>query len=147
MILLDELEEVRFLGDLSAESVRRIAQLAQLREFCAGSVIFAEGQNTPFVYLILEGEVAIEIHVPGRGNASVQTLQPGELLGWSPLLRSGPMTATARALTRCRLAALDTEQIRALGEHEPHFVMELLRCTAMTLARRLSATRLKLLGG
>ena len=142
MILLDELAEVEFLRGLSPEYVRRIAQAARLEERLADTVLFREGESCPSVYLVLRGRVALEVGVPGRGAVSVQTVEPGELLGWSPLLRLGPMTATARTLSRCRLAVLDAAQLLALGEHEPRFGVEFLRRTAVAVARRLIAARL-----
>jgi CRP-like cAMP-binding protein len=54
------------------------------------------------------------------------------------------MTATARAVGRCRVAALDAEQILALADLNPKFGREFYRCTAAALAERLRATRLQI---
>jgi CRP/FNR family transcriptional regulator, cyclic AMP receptor protein len=141
MILLEELAEVEFLRGLSPEYVRRIAQAARLEERLAGTVLFREGQGCPFVYLVLRGSVVLEVNALAQGAVPVQTVEAGELLGWSPLFRLGPMTATARTLTRCRLAVLDAARLLAMAEHEPRFGMGLLGRTAMTVARRLIAAR------
>lgn len=142
MILLDELADVEFLRGLSPEYVRRIAQAAQLEECLAGTVLFREGQGCPFVYLVLRGSVMLEVNAPAQGTVPVQTVEAGELLGWSPLFRLGPMTVTACTRTRCRLAVLDAARLLAMAEHEPRFGMELLRRTATVVARRLRAARL-----
>jgi CRP-like cAMP-binding protein len=141
MILLEELAEVDFVRGLLPEYIQRIAQLAQLQECPAERILFREGEACSFVYLVLRGSVALEMTVSGRGTVLDQTVGPGDLLGWSPLLRLGPMTATARTLSRCRLAALDAAQLLTLGEHEPRFGIELLRRTATAVARRLIAAR------
>jgi CRP-like cAMP-binding protein len=83
--------------------------------------------------------------VPGRGPTQFQTIGSGELLGWTPLLGPGPMTATARALTPTQLVVINAAQVLALCTHDPKFGYELLRRTARALARRLAATRLQLL--
>ena len=54
------------------------------------------------------------------------------------------MTATARALTSCRVAALDAEQVRTLAERDTRFGMEFFRSMSAALAERLRATRLQL---
>jgi CRP-like cAMP-binding protein len=74
----------------------------------------------------------------------IQTVGRGELLGWSPVLGLGPMTATARTRMWCRLIALDVGRIRDLCRDEPHFGVEFFQRLAVALARRLHATRLRL---
>jgi CRP-like cAMP-binding protein len=132
------------LQPFAAAYLRQIAGLAQLVEHDAGEVIFAEGQPERFIYLILKGAVALDIKVPDFEDIYVHRVGPGELLGWSPLLGRRAMTATARALTRCRLAALDAERVAELAEKDPRFGLEFFRAVAGALAERLHATRLHL---
>jgi CRP-like cAMP-binding protein len=145
MVPLDELEELAFCEGLAPEHLHLIARAARLQEHLPGTVLFREGHESPYVYLLLQGEVSLEVEVPGEGALSVQELGAGELLGWSPVLGLGPMTGTARTLTRCRLAALAAADVRALGRQDPLFGAEFLRRTATALAQRLRATRLQLL--
>jgi CRP/FNR family transcriptional regulator, cyclic AMP receptor protein len=118
--------------------------MAEPRACEAGDCIFQEGQNKRTIYLVVEGEVALEIHVPDIEAVRVYRVGPGELLGWSPVLGHGSMTATARALTPCRLAALDAEQIRTRAEPDTRFGMEFFRAMSIALAERLRAIRLLL---
>jgi CRP-like cAMP-binding protein len=145
MLPLEMLESLRFLHGLAPAHLQHIASIAELRELPGGMVVFREGERSGFVYVVLEGRVALEVHVPGRGQATLHTIGPGELLGWSPIFTQGPMTATARAVGPCRLVALNAPQLLALAEHEPRFGMELMRRTAAALAQRLGATRLQML--
>jgi CRP-like cAMP-binding protein len=145
MVLLDMLEDIDFLRGLTPEYLGHIAALGQLQEHPANTVLFREGEGCGHVYLVGRGEIALEIQVPGKGPMLIRTAGPGELVGWSPLIRQGPMTATARTLTRCRLIALDVGGMLALCQRDPAFGMELIRRTAVALARRLHGTRLRLL--
>jgi CRP-like cAMP-binding protein len=144
MILLDELEDFNLLRQFSLTYRKQLASMAEPRAYQEGDCIFHEGQNENKVYLVVEGEVALEIRVPDLGVVRVHKVGPGELLGWSPVLGHGAMTATARALTPGRLAALDAERIRALAERDTRFGMEFFRAMSMALAERLRATRLQL---
>jgi CRP-like cAMP-binding protein len=146
MVLLDMLEEINFLKDIPAEFLGHIASIGELKEYPPGTVLFQEGKESDSVFLVLSGKVELEMRVAGVGGMPLQTVGAGELLGWSPLLRLGPMTATGRTLARCRLVALPVRQLLELCEREPHFGMEFLRRTAATEARRLRATRHRLLG-
>jgi CRP-like cAMP-binding protein len=142
MVLLDELQDLAFFQGFPPEHLKQLARAAHLKEHLPGTVLFSEGRASAYVYLLLQGEVRLEIEVPGQGALPIQTLGAGELIGWSPLLRAGPMTATAHTVTRCRLAALDAAQILALSDQDPRFGLEFMRRTAVALAQRLRATRL-----
>jgi CRP-like cAMP-binding protein len=145
MVLLDMLADIDFLRGLVPDYLQHIARLGRLQEYDAGSVHFREGEACDRVFLVTEGEVSLEIEVPGRGARPIRTARAGELVGWSPVIGVGAMTATARAVSRCRLIALDVGSLLALCRHHPDFGMEFVRRTAVVLARRLHETRLRLL--
>jgi CRP-like cAMP-binding protein len=110
----------------------------------AGEVIFHEGEKSPNIFVVIEGKVALEIDVASRGATRIQIVGPGRFLGWTPILTSGPMTATARAVEPCRLVAINALQVRQACGENPNFGVEFMRRTALALSRRLSATRLHL---
>jgi CRP-like cAMP-binding protein len=145
MVALDVLNEVRFLHDVPDSHLQELAAIAEVQDLPVNTVVFREGQVSSAIYLVLTGTVALEIFVPGRGAAPLHTAGPGELLGWSPVLRSGAMTATARVVSPARLIVLNASQLLAVCEHNPRFGMEIMRRTALALAVRLDATRLQLL--
>jgi CRP-like cAMP-binding protein len=145
MVVLDKLDKLSFCKGMPMEYLKRLVSAGEFKSFEPGEVLFCEGQSSEDVYLLAEGQVALETAIPGQEALCVQTVGTGELLGWSPLLGLGVMTATARALTPCRALALNAGKILSLAEQEPAFVLEVMRRTAITLARRLNATRLQLL--
>jgi CRP-like cAMP-binding protein len=145
MRLPEGLGELRFFQGLPAGTLELLGSLAEGREVPGRGVVFREGEPSTFVHVVVAGRVALEINVPGRGAVAIHTIGPGELLGWSPLLGPGPMTATARAVVPSRLVSLHAPQLLALCEHNPALGLELMRRTARALAQRLGATRLQLL--
>jgi CRP-like cAMP-binding protein len=106
--------------------------------------LFREQQQSSFIYLVLSGTVGLEIELSPQKVVPVQTVGPGEILGWSPMLGLGPMTATARTAERCRLAALPVDRLMDLCEQNPRFGLALMRQLAIALAERLRTTRLRL---
>jgi CRP-like cAMP-binding protein len=141
MMLLNEIEEIEFLRNLGEPHLKMLARMAQLKENEEGSVLFREGEASPFIYLVLKGQVNLEIEEPGGGAVGVYAAGPGDLVGWSPLLGRRAMTATARATTRSRLAALDVAKVLELCEQNPLFGVAFLRQIALVLSDRLSSTR------
>ncbi len=145
MLVLDKLDQLNFCKGLSFEYQRRLFAAGEIKEYQPGERLFFEGQNSKEIYLLADGQVILETSIPGQDPMRLQMVGPGELLGWSPVLGLGVMTATARAITPCHLLALDAERILSMAEEDPKFVLEFMRRVAITLARRLNATRLQLL--
>jgi CRP-like cAMP-binding protein len=145
MVSIETLEHLGFFEGFPPEYLTPLAGVARLIDVPAGEVLFSEGQKSANVYVVVEGKVALEIGLPSRGTATIQTVGPGKLLGWSPLLSQASMTATARAVEPTRLIAINALQALETCVRNPSFGMEFLRRTALALSRRLSATRLQLL--
>jgi CRP-like cAMP-binding protein len=145
MVPLEFLKSVHFLQDLEDYHLQRIAAVSELKEIPAGSVVFQQGEDMPFTYLVLQGEVSLEMTMPNRGTTRIHTVGAGDLLGWSPLVGAGAMTATARTVSACRLISIDTGQLLPFLGRYPEFGLEFMRRAALAIGKRLNDTRLRLL--
>jgi CRP-like cAMP-binding protein len=145
MVPLEMLEKVGFLEGFPPDYLKPLASVAEVVEMPAGKVLFQEGEKSPCIYLVLTGKVALEISVLGHGATRIQTVGAGKVLGWTPVLAPGPMTATAVVLEPCRLVAINAMQVLDVCAQNPRFGMEFMRRTALALSRRLNATRQALL--
>ena len=75
-----------------------------------GDVLFREGDEPTTAFILDEGQV--EIRATQRGQEVVLALLgPGAIIGEMAVIDAAPRTATAVALTPCRLIALDRAQI------------------------------------
>ena len=68
------------------EHLELIAGCAQNTVFEDGEYLMREGEPADTFYVIRHGRVALEIFVPQRGAMTIETLDEGDLLGWSWLL-------------------------------------------------------------
>jgi len=91
-------------------------------QFEAGESIFEEGSPANRFYLILEGAVALESEVKDRGRITIQTLGPGNDLGWSWFFPPYCWRFSARTLEATEAITFDG---RALREQANHY-LELL---------------------
>lgn len=144
-VTLESLKSLAFLAPATDDELRRFISIARAEQHSAGAVLFREGDHLPHVFVVTAGTVALEVSGTDHRPRRFQTVGPGELLGWSPLLGPGPMTASARALTDAAVLAFDATAILALCEQDPQFGFRFMRRTAAAIAARLSATRLQLL--
>ncbi|MBS0262451.1 MAG: cyclic nucleotide-binding domain-containing protein [Planctomycetes bacterium] len=145
MTATHSLAEHSFVVGLAPHILAELAALVARREFAPGEVIFREGSECDDLFLISHGHVAIDVQVPGRGPVRILTLGQGELLGWSALLGSGPMTATATVVEPTTAFSIPGKRIRSVCERNHEVGYRIMQQTALTLAHRLTATRVQML--
>lgn len=138
------LKEHRFFKGLKKEYFELILKLAREVEFKAGDVIFKEGGPADYFYLIKKGLVAIEIMSGTNQPVTIQTIQAGDILGWSWLIPPHRSRFNCRAAQDTQLIAFDGKHLREKCEANPDFGYELLKRLAEVFTQRLEATRLQL---
>ncbi len=126
------------------QHLEKLAGLAREVRFTRNQVIFREGVNPGFFYLILEGSVALEIIATGQ-SVLFQTLHAGDAMGWSALIDAdGGAHFEARALAPTRTIAFDGAQLRAACESDPAFGYRMTRALLTLVTERLDASRMQL---
>jgi CRP-like cAMP-binding protein len=93
-----------------------------------GKVIMVAGQTGAFMYVVLEGRVAISI----RG-AVVERVGPGGVFGEMALVDQSPRSANAAAESDCVLLAINRNVFLNLVKSEPNFGISLLSAMAERL--------------
>ncbi|MCS6866164.1 MAG: cyclic nucleotide-binding domain-containing protein [Gemmataceae bacterium] len=144
-VTVDELKSLAFLTAATDDELQALRPSVRREQYPAGTMLFREGDHLDRVFIVADGLVALEIRGPDHRPRRFQTLGRGELLGWSPLLGSSAMTASARAVTDVTVVAIDARGLLALCESDPRFGYHFMKRTVATLAARLNATRLQLL--
>ena len=134
-----------FFKDMSPEYVQTLVGCASNVRFADGESIIREGDQADRFFLNRAGRVAIDLHVPGRGSVTVQTIGEGEVLGWSWLVAPYIWRFDARAMELTRAIALDGKCLRGKCDEDPRLGYDLLKRFAYVMTERLQATRLQLL--
>ena len=142
---LNDLRSIHFLRDSPEATLQRLVEIAAVNEYPEQAVIVRQGEPARTIFLIISGQVAIEICAAGVGCKRILTVGGGGWLGWAALLEPSGWTATARAVVPTRVIVVDGEALRMLCEAEPRFGYEIMKRLAQALAARLNATRLQLL--
>jgi CRP-like cAMP-binding protein len=133
-----------FLTKLDRRFVRQLAGVASPKHFDAYQMLFFEGHPANEFYLICKGQVAIETALLGCESIVIQTLGPGEVLGWSWLLPPYEWHYSARAAEAADVIALDGKSLRARCEEDHDLGYEMMKRFALVIVQRLAATRARL---
>jgi CRP-like cAMP-binding protein len=139
------LAEHPFFAGMSPEHMTALVGCAANVKFEPGELLFREGDAAERFYVIRFGRVAVESHAPGRGHLTIETVDAGEVLGWSWLFPPYRCHFDARAQTLVRALALDGVCLRGKCEREPKIGYELMRRFAQVVISRLEATQLQLM--
>ena len=139
------LGEAQFFDGLRAETIELVSGCASNVQFDPGTTIFREGERADAFYLLRQGSVALETYVPARGAVMIETIEAGDVLGWSWLFPPYRWHFDASALTAVRATAFDGKCLRGKCAADPTLGYELVSRFAQTLIERLQWTRLRLL--
>jgi len=133
------------LGSLSPGARASLAAIAGHAAFVSGDVVLRDGAPTPFLAVVEEGRVGLRLSVPERGNQTVVTIEPGELVGWSAVVPPYRATAEAVALEPTRLQTFDAARLRELLATDRELAAELLPVLLACVSDRLTTSWQQLL--
>jgi CRP/FNR family transcriptional regulator, cyclic AMP receptor protein len=135
----------KFFAGLDPDHLAVITGCASNAVFPAGAFLFREGTPADTFFLIREGRLALEIAAPNRGPLVVQTLDAGDVAGFSWLIEPHHWEFDGRAVERVRAIQMDGACLRGKCDSDPRLGYELMRRFAGLATNRLQATRLQLL--
>jgi len=134
-----------FWAGLNPHFVHLLYRCATVEHYGSGQPIFQEHSQAEHFYLITKGQVLIHTFVPGKGYVPIQTLGPGDALGWSWLSPTHEWQFSARAVEPCELIVFGGAGLREAAEENRDFAYELTNRVAQVLLQRLQATRRSLI--
>jgi CRP/FNR family cyclic AMP-dependent transcriptional regulator len=139
------LAEHPFFRELPPAHLATVVGCAANVTFEAGEFVFREGDQADRFFVIREGKVAVEVFAPGRGAITIESIDGGEVLGWSWLFPPYRTHFDARALTHVRALALDGTCLRGKCEENTDLGYQFMRRFNQLVVERLEATRMQLL--
>jgi CRP-like cAMP-binding protein len=139
-----DLAVTRLAPDLRPRARRRLAATARLESVTKGTTLLREGRPTPFLGMVVEGRLALRAPVPGHPDATLMTLDAGDIFGWSAVL-DGTSTASVVALDASRVLLLEREDLLLAISGDARLAAGLYRRLVEAVASRLDATRLQML--
>ena len=141
-----ELQKIPWFHELNKEHIQKIAEITDVSHVKSGEVLFREGDKQEFIYVVIEGRIALDMFIPHRGKIRFYTAEPGEVFGWSsvtPTIRQ--RTAGATAVVDGLIVCINAEKLRQVCDEDHDLGYLVMRRMANVVAGRLLVTRLQLL--
>jgi CRP-like cAMP-binding protein len=139
------LAEQPFLKGVNPEFIDEMAGCAFKANFDSEQYICKEGDPADHFYILMGGQVALEVHTPGGQIRTIQTLYEWEALGWSWLFPPYRWHFDVRALTPVELIAFDARCLREKCEQNHDLGYELMKRFTQVVIERLQATRFQMM--
>ncbi len=134
------LSGVRVFGELGADDLGRVAQVAVPRSYDGQQVIFREGDDSDTCYIVRSGHArAIRQHSDGR-TITLARFGPGDIFGELAMFDDERRSATVEALDDLSTVAIPGSAMRGLLERHPAIAVKLV----IALGRRLRAANERL---
>lgn len=130
-----------FFADMDQSALDTIVGCCANEVFKTGSYLFRQGQPADKFYLIRDGRVTMEVYVPGRPSVAIETVEAGEIIGWSWLVPPYKWSNDARASDTVRVISLDGACLRGKIEADRVLGYEIYKRFLPVMARRLHQNR------
>ncbi|WP_416981896.1 cyclic nucleotide-binding domain-containing protein [Streptomyces sp. T028] len=130
---------------LPGEHRNRLLRIAREVSFPQGTRLFEEGGRADRFWIVRTGTVELDMRVPGRRAAVIETLRHDELIGWSWLFRPHVWHLGAEATTPVRAYEFDATAVRLMCQEDPAMGQAVTQWVGDVLAHRLRSARTRLL--
>jgi CRP/FNR family cyclic AMP-dependent transcriptional regulator len=128
-----------------AEQLERLAALAVAADVRAGQRLFDEGGQAATLWLIRNGQIALDLGIPGRERLIVETLGAGDELGLSWLVPPAQWQFGAIAQATTAVFEFSSAAVTSLCETDHELGYQLTRRLLTTAISRLQAARIRIL--
>jgi len=135
-----------FVG-LGDGALAKIKRLCWSDVFAPGEIIFIEGTKATDVYLLVGGQVVLEIRVNGvqqQFTTTIDSINKGHVFGWSALVEPYVLTASARCTQPTRVVRINGNDLLDLFEEYPQIGYMVMKNLSTIVSSRLTAMRLGL---
>lgn len=101
-----------------------------LQSIPAGQVLFREGDQGNFMYVLMSGTAEIIVR-----NRVLETAEAGAIVGEMAIIEGRPRSATVVAKTDCRVLPIERERFNFLIQQKPEFALHIMQVLAARLRK------------
>ena len=136
---IEILKKIPVFQGLADEEYLRVMAMCTSISIKENCKIFDQGDDGDSLYILLSGEVDINV----EGVGSVHVMRAGEILGEIGLVKKVSRTASATTKSACIMLQLYSETLHNVVKKYPRIGYVIMRNVARILANRLSESNKK----
>ena len=125
----------RLFQEISKATLKQIEELAQKKSCPAGAFVFHAGDRAEYLYLLDEGR--LRLCAGEGGNMAFVISEPGDVFGWSSMVKHAEYTLSAQCVGPVRLVRIENQVLLRLLEKDPASGFLFYRHLSELIAQRL----------
>lgn len=143
MISTEMLSQNELFAGFSDEQLDAIAEISKEITCNKGEALFREGEKAEFLYILVSGSIAIQVHLTSRPvNVTVAIIsQPNQSFAWSGVVSPKHYTATAHCQKDSRLVAIEGSKLMEILEQDPEMGFKVMLRISEIISSRLRSSR------
>lgn len=110
--------------------VKLFRHQVDLQDIPAGQVLFKEGEQGNFMYVLMSGAAEIIVH-----DRVMETAEAGAIIGEMALIEERARSATVVAKSDCKVLPIERERFNFLIQQKPEFALHVMRVLAARLRK------------
>jgi CRP-like cAMP-binding protein len=137
---IDQLRQFKIFAKLSDGDLQSIARIADVQEIDAAEELTTEGAAADRLYLFLKGKAQVKATGLEGGQALIDEVGPGELLGWSTVVRPYVYTASSWTTEPSEVIVVDGRGLRELFEANERLGYHVVNGIGEVISKRFGQT-------
>jgi CRP/FNR family cyclic AMP-dependent transcriptional regulator len=134
------LKLIYLFSDFTESELKKVAAIAEVKNFISGQEIFSVGQTATALYVIVMGSVKISIGSKDGDEIQIRHFGSGSHFGEMPMMDGDKRSATVQTTENSHLAEISYAKLLSLFDQDPALATKFYRSAARFLAVRLRAT-------
>ena len=139
------LKDNQFFKDLNPEFLELLSENATEKEFNTHDYLFYEGEPANNFFLVKSGSVSVQVFGGELGFINIETITPGQIVGWTWLLHPYKWFFSGEATCLTKTLSFDAVKLREICDENVDLGFEISRILIKISAERLKMTRSKLM--
>jgi CRP/FNR family cyclic AMP-dependent transcriptional regulator len=135
------LGQTSFGASLAPDTRARLAALGRIIDLPKGHLVIHQGTPSQDLGLLVSGRIALRLGLPGKQDRTIQTLEAGDVFGWSTLLPSAIATSTAITVAPSRAILFEGSGLRTAVAIDYELATAIYHRLFASVARRMEPNR------
>ncbi len=127
---VEMLRKIQLFAKVEPAKLKLLAFTSERAVFEAEEILFHQGDQADAAYIIVAGEVAVDVESPGGGRTRVAKLGRDQIVGDMGIIGDMPRTATVTAIGRTTTLKISKDLFFRMVSDFPSVAVELMRVLA-----------------
>ena len=142
MVPIKDLKEAELFNALNTKQLQPFRKHFTEENFETGEVIFSQGKQAKNLYILLEGEVTLDVKAKAEIDITAELIQKkGETFGLPSLIKPYRNSVSATCNRRTRVLSVNAEVLRKLMKQNTNVGIVIMERVAEIFFSRLNSNR------